>query len=76
MSGQGSGQSLSRDYIPVRGRGGILRLTQTGWRYFAPEESLRPQPIGDPLRTFVLTDAEVKRYFGDQARFDGFEVTA
>jgi hypothetical protein len=63
-------------YVPVRGRGGMLRLTGEGWRYYAAEESLRAEPIGDPLRCMVLTLDEVKRYFGKAATFDGFEVVA
>lgn len=69
-----SAASLSRDYVPVKGLGGWLKLTDVGWRYYAPAEATRAEPIGDPLRCMVLTQAEVTRYFGPGARFDGWEV--
>lgn len=68
--------AASDGFVPVRGRGGILRLTLVGWQYFAPEAMLLSSPIGDPLRTNVLTEADIKRYFGAHAKWDGFEVTA
>lgn len=68
--------AASDGFVPVRGRGGMLRLVATGWSYFAPQALLLRTPIGDPLRCFVLTEAEVQKYFGKEASFDGFEVEA
>jgi hypothetical protein len=74
-----SGRSESHGFVRVKDRlggpRGWLKLTQTGWRYYAPQEAARAEPIGDPLRCFVLTEAEVKKQFGEGATFDGFEVT-
>lgn len=74
-----SNRSEREGYVKVRDRlggpRGFLRLTQTGWRYFAPEEAARKEPIGDPLRCFILTAEEIALYFGSDAQWDDFEVT-
>lgn len=66
------------EHIPVKdklgGNRGWLKFTQTGWRFYDQSELMRTEPIGDPLRTFVMSEGEAKSYFGETATFDGWEV--
>jgi hypothetical protein len=53
----------------VRGRSGVLVSTPRGWFYESPSSHRA-------LGVRVLDDAAVKKFFGERASFDGFEVRA